>query len=546
MEQLIPWPRLERGVALWVVVALCGCGASSSSGRLAGTDLGVEVEAPAPSAPAYRTSPSEGPVLGAEGAAEIDAGIRAAASAEGITLVGDGRLALLAAWTLERLGDGGALPPNAVIEFFSLHLGMPEPVPHLLMLGQTDPSRFTDGIRDSVVRFLQRQPYTHYGAAVVRRGGLSLAMVALSNRALELEPVPRRVEAGEPIELRGRLAAGLASPTVAIRPPEGEVTRQAVGAGPSFEVDLPTAEPGIYQVEVLAEGPRGDTVLANFPVYAGVEVPRSIVLDTTPHDSGDPGRVDTDLFALLNQARAERGLPALTLHEGLSQVAEAHSRDMVDHDFVGHDSPTTGGAVDRVAAAGFRSGLVLENIGRGYGAADIHTGLMQSPGHRANILNPDVTHVGIGVVSEEEDGRLAFVATEVFIRMIPSIDTAAAPRELLAMLNAARRARGAEPLELDDNLQDAAQGAAADYFADPSLGPQDAVDQASGAMRRFAIAFRRVGGLMALVSSLEEAGRMEPALDPEVRYVGIGVAQGDRPDLAPNTIGVLILLGWAR
>ncbi len=115
-----------------------------------------------------------------------------------------------------------------------------------------------------------------------------------------------------------------------------------------------------------------------------------------------PAASATSSWRLTNATRRENGLPPVVADGGLEQVARAHSQDMVQHDFVGHTSPTTGTAVQRVARAGYNSGLVLENIGRGYGAREIEEGLMQSPGHRANILNPDVTHVGIGVVAQQE------------------------------------------------------------------------------------------------------------------------------------------------
>ena len=65
-------------------------------------------------------------------------------------------------------------------------------------------------------------------------------------------------------------------------------------------------------------------------------------------------------------------------------------------------------------------------------------------------------------------------------------------------------------------------------------------------MRRFAIAYRRIGGVMAVVTSIEEAARLEPTFDPGLRYVGIGVAQGERPDQPPNSIAVVILFAWPR
>jgi hypothetical protein len=189
---------------------------------------------------------------------------------------------------------------------------------------------------------------------------------------------------------------------------------------------------------------------------------------------------------------------------------------------------------------------MLENIGRGYGAEEIHRGLMESPGHRANVLNPDVTHVGIGVVAEEENGRNAFVATEVFIRMNSEVDISAAPDALLAAINDARRRRGAPPLEVDPNLKNAAQQGAEHFFEDGSLTQQDVVDDASASLRRFAIAFSRVGGLMAVVDRVDEAGRLEPTFDPDIRFIGIGVAQGTRRDVPPNSIAVVMMLAWPR
>jgi uncharacterized protein YkwD len=302
----------------------------------------------------------------------------------------------------------------------------------------------------------------------------------------------------------------------------------------------------MYRVELLAEGPRGDTVIANFPLYAGITAPTSVTLATGADESGEPEDVAARLFALLNDARSSVGAGSLTRADELDAISLAHSRDMVENEFVGHHSPSTGGAPDRVRRAGLESGLILENIGRGYSATEIHRGLMSSPGHRANILNPDVSHVGVGVVAEAEGDRRAFVATEVFLRMNREVDLGDAPEQLLALINENRRRRGASPVELDPNLQRAARDGAAQYFSEPSLTQQDVVDEASASLRRFAIAFSRVGGLMAVVDDIEEAGRLEPTFDGELRYVGIGVAQGSRPDTPGNSIAVVIMLAWPR
>ncbi len=71
---------------------------------------------------------------------------------------------------------------------------------------------------------------------------------------------------------------------------------------------------------------------------------------------------------------------------------------MAAHGYVGHVSPRTGDVTRRFERAGIRAAVVRENVARGYGPRQIHDSLMRSPGHRANLLADDVTHVGIGVV----------------------------------------------------------------------------------------------------------------------------------------------------
>ncbi|HJL04519.1 MAG TPA: CAP domain-containing protein [Polyangiaceae bacterium LLY-WYZ-15_(1-7)] len=530
--------------------ALTACG-GGGPGPAHGGDGEVErVRAPAPGVSHYRTTAEGDAVRGpSEPKAAVQRGVDAAAEEAGQSLAGDDRLGLLAEWIGERLGAGGAPPPHEVVEFFARHLGLVEPVPHLLVLGQPDPLALERGVADAVRRFLARQPYNRYGAAVVERGGLNVAVVVLSTRFVELEPIPRRLDVGAEVRLSGRLLGAFARPQLAIARPSGDVERLALGAGPALAQSVPMAERGAHRVEILAQGPRGDTVVANFPVWVGEDPPEEVVLERGGEDvdaSGSVEEVHRALLRRINDTRVRRGLQPVVEHPGLDEVALAHSEDMLENEFVGHTSPTTGDAPDRVREAGYRSGLILENIGRGYSANEIHEGLMGSPGHRANILNRDVTHVGIGVVGEPEGSRQAFLATQVFIRMNRQIDLAAARERLLRKINEGREARGAEPLEADENLEGAASEAATSYFAIPEQSQQDTVDEASSGLRRFSMMFSRVGGLMAVVGDVDEAARLEPTFDPEVRYVGIGLAQGDRPDAPPNSIAVVIMLGWAR
>ncbi|MCS6799566.1 MAG: CAP domain-containing protein, partial [Myxococcota bacterium] len=134
----------------------------------------------------------------------------------------------------------------------------------------------------------------------------------------------------------------------------------------------------------------------------------------------------------------------------------------------------------------------------------------------------------------------------LFARMGRTVDLAAAAERLLERINQARQARGAPPLRVHERLREAAQRAADAFFDEPSRSQQDLVDEASGSLRRSGIEFRRVGGLMTVVVDPEEAATLEPALERDMRWIGLGLRQGTRPDTPPNAIAVVMLFGWSR
>jgi uncharacterized protein YkwD len=121
-------------------------------------------------------------------------------------------------------------------------------------------------------------------------------------------------------------------------------------------------------------------------------------------------RLEQMMLQLVNAERARAGLAALTYSEELAEVGRAHSAEMRDRKYFSHDSPTQGmkAPMDRYKAVFERTPrLVAENIFRAWGNQhrlgddDIrkaHDALMNSPGHRANILLRNATRLGIGIV----------------------------------------------------------------------------------------------------------------------------------------------------
>ncbi|MFE0255851.1 CAP domain-containing protein [Streptomyces sp. NPDC059010] len=116
-----------------------------------------------------------------------------------------------------------------------------------------------------------------------------------------------------------------------------------------------------------------------------------------PLTPGDLARTATDVVGLTNRERARAGLRPLAVDPVLTTAAQAHSADMVARAFYSHTSPEGSQPWDRAAAAGSTRRSIGENIACGQRSpAEVVEGWMNSPGHRANILKPDFTHLGIG------------------------------------------------------------------------------------------------------------------------------------------------------
>ncbi|MEU0202915.1 MULTISPECIES: CAP domain-containing protein [unclassified Streptomyces] len=115
---------------------------------------------------------------------------------------------------------------------------------------------------------------------------------------------------------------------------------------------------------------------------------------------------------LTNRERARAGLPPLAVDPLLTAAAQAHSADMVARAFYSHTAPDGSRPWDRAAAAGSTRRSIGENIACGQRSpADVVEGWMNSPGHRANILKPGFTHIGIGFAG---GGRAGTYWTQLF------------------------------------------------------------------------------------------------------------------------------------
>jgi uncharacterized membrane protein required for colicin V production len=121
---------------------------------------------------------------------------------------------------------------------------------------------------------------------------------------------------------------------------------------------------------------------------------------------------ERELFDLVNEERTERGIGALEWDERLVPVARSHSQEMLTLKYFSHDSPVAGSPFDRITSAGIPYSRAGENLALAQSISVAHRALMDSPGHRENILRPEFTRIGIGVITAGPYGRMI---TQLFL-----------------------------------------------------------------------------------------------------------------------------------
>ena len=107
---------------------------------------------------------------------------------------------------------------------------------------------------------------------------------------------------------------------------------------------------------------------------------------------------------LTNIEREKAGLQPLKINNQLANTAQNHSNNMAEDDFFSHTGADGSSVSDRVEDSGYQYSTTGENIAAGQTSAEeVVEGWMDSPGHRANILNPDYTEIGVGYEQLQND-----------------------------------------------------------------------------------------------------------------------------------------------
>lgn len=131
-----------------------------------------------------------------------------------------------------------------------------------------------------------------------------------------------------------------------------------------------------------------------------------------PQPSGLTAR-EQQMLDLVNKDRIAHGLRPLEVDMRLTRLARLKSQDIVDNKYFAHKSPTYGTCFDMFRANNITFLRGGENLSKAGNVLVSHMRLMNSTNHRANLLTPQYTHIGIGIVNNTPSG---IVVTEMFIQ----------------------------------------------------------------------------------------------------------------------------------
>jgi len=128
-----------------------------------------------------------------------------------------------------------------------------------------------------------------------------------------------------------------------------------------------------------------------------------------------------DIILLTNSERIKAGLSPLAFNATLSLIAEAKAKDMIARQYFAHMSPSGIDVSGLAVEYGYQYKNIGENLALGdfENSKDVVDGWMNSPGHRANILNTDFTQIGVAAIVGSYNGHLVWYSVQEFGRPLP-------------------------------------------------------------------------------------------------------------------------------
>jgi uncharacterized protein YkwD len=131
-----------------------------------------------------------------------------------------------------------------------------------------------------------------------------------------------------------------------------------------------------------------------------------VVLEIETQELSIDEASEKEMFELINEERETVGLNKLSLGPEIVLVARAHATDMWERKYFGHISPEGNDAGDRLTKVEIQYDYAGENLALAPTVSTAHVGLMNSEGHKENILEPEYNKVGVGVIDNGIYGKM--------------------------------------------------------------------------------------------------------------------------------------------
>ena len=202
-------------------------------------------------------------------------------------------------------------------------------------------------------------------------------------------------------------------------------TNLYVRSGPGTQFKIVTSVPKNQYIRVFAgvgdwyvvqvEGDYIGAVSKKYikPIYPGTSNQGTSNQGTSTNTNNNTGTISTsmnndekEVFDLINKQRTQNGLSPLKENSELQRVARIKAQDMVNNNYFSHTSPTYGSPFDMMKSFKISYNTAGENIAGNSSNSSAVTAWMNSPGHRANILNSSFNQTGIGVVTGSKYGKI--------------------------------------------------------------------------------------------------------------------------------------------
>ncbi|MFH1729230.1 MAG: CAP domain-containing protein [Pseudomonadota bacterium] len=297
--------------------------------------------------------------------------------------------------------------------------------PHAIVSSSSSLKSFLIKTKVSLAKALSKKikesKFDTFGMGISSINDEYIGTIVILKRFVELSPIPKEIKEAKPIKISGKLFSQVKNPKIYTTTPSGKVNQYPLNvSGNNFSGELILNEKsGRYKMELMVTTQFGPTVANLFPIF--VDIPYSAenerdkkMMPNEPEIYNSIEEAENKFFQLVNDIRKKMNLNPLIFNEELRNMARLHSEDMARNNFFGHVSRNGSTLEQRSRGLSFLYVKVTENLAKNESIFEAVHKLMESPAHRGNIMDPDLSDAGAGIFVKKENGKRVYVITQNF------------------------------------------------------------------------------------------------------------------------------------